>query len=379
MNIHAFVKLNTQNQPYYIHYDNIGSLKFNSIYLSFYNNHDTKLAYLNLPYFEQQRKFREEWLALANTVINIFIVVIILGILFATIISNLLSKPLDVVRSQIGKFNLMGKSEHIKYKGNDEIGSLVNAYNSMLDKLADSAAKLAQTEREHAWREMAQQIAHEIKNPLTPMRLNIQHVMRLKKNNDPNWEKHFDNLAKSLMEQINILSITASEFSDFAKFANNERYDVDVVELLEKQLNVFTGYDKIKMSLTVDGVRPKIVSALYEQLQRVFTNLITNAIQAIGDDSEGEIKLFATDLSDSYYQFKVQDSGAGISEKLRTHLFQPNFTTKSSGTGLGLAISKNIIENLGGRIYYSLSDDKQTCFIIELPMKTKSEELQFKI
>jgi signal transduction histidine kinase len=371
MNIHAFVKLNTQNQPYYIHYDNIGNLKFNSIYFAFYNSKDEKLAYLNLPYFEQQRKFQEEWLALANTVINIFIVVIILGILFATIISNLLSKPLDIVRFQIGKFNLMGKSEHIKYKGNDEIGSLVNAYNSMLDKLAESAAKLAKTEREHAWREMAQQIAHEIKNPLTPMMLNIQHVMRLKKNNDPNWEKHFDNLAKSLLEQINILSITAAEFSDFAKFANVERQDVDVVELLEKQLTAFKGYEKINMSLFVDGSRPKIVSALYEQLQRVFTNIIKNAIQAIGDDNEGEIELFASDLSSNYYRLKVQDSGTGISEELRKNLFQPNFTTKSSGTGLGLAISKNIVENIGGRIYYSLSENGKTCFVIELPMKNK--------
>ncbi|MDR1552307.1 MAG: hypothetical protein LBS69_02435 [Prevotellaceae bacterium] len=372
MNIHAFVKLNTQNQPYYIHYDNIGSLSFKSIYLAFYNHDDEKLAYLNLPYFEQQRKFQEEWLALANTVINIFIVVIILGILFATIISNVLSKPLNIVRSQIGKFNLMGKSEHIKYKGNDEIGSLVNAYNSMLDKLAESAAKLAQTEREQAWREMAQQIAHEIKNPLTPMRLNIQHVMRMKKNNDANWEKHFDNLAKSLMEQINILSITASEFSDFAKLANPEQRDadVDVVALLEKQLEVFKGYEKIKISLRVDGLRPKIVSALCEQLQRVFTNLIKNAIQAIGDENEGKIELFASDLPDNCYQFKVQDSGTGVSEELRKHLFQPNFTTKSSGMGLGLAISKNIIENIGGRIYHALSEDGKTCFIVELPAKS---------
>ncbi|MDR2127212.1 MAG: HAMP domain-containing histidine kinase [Prevotellaceae bacterium] len=367
MNIQAFVNLNAQNQPYYMYYDNIGSLKFNSIYFAFYNNNDKKLVYLNLPYFEHQRKFREEWLALANTVINIFIVVIILGILFATVISNLLTKPLDTVRSQIGKFNLTGKSEHIKYKGNDEIGSLVSAYNSMLDKLAESALKLAKTEREHAWREMAQQIAHEIKNPLTPMRLNIQHVMRLKKNNDPNWEQHFDSLAKSLMEQISILSLTASEFSDFAKFANIERHSVDVVELLEKQLTVFKGYENIKISLCVDGVRPKTVSALYEQLQRVFTNLIKNAIQAIGDDGEGEIKLFASDLPNGCYRFKVQDSGTGISEELRKNLFQPNFTTKSSGTGLGLAISKNIIENFGGRIYYSPSEDGKTCFIVELP------------
>ncbi|MDR1199187.1 MAG: hypothetical protein LBK94_09305 [Prevotellaceae bacterium] len=370
MNMQAFVKLNTQNQPYYIHYDNIGSLKFNSIYLAFYNSFDEKLAYLNLPYFEQQRKFQEEWLALANTVINIFIVVIILGILFATIISNLLSKPLDTVRSQIGKFNLMGKSEYIKYKGNDEIGSLVKAYNSMLDKLAESAARLAQTEREQAWREMAQQIAHEIKNPLTPMQLNIQHVMRLKKNNDPKWENYFDKLAKSLMEQINILSITASEFSDFAKLANIERHDVDVVELLQKQPDMFKGYEKIKISLYVSGVRSKIVSALYEQLQRVFTNLIKNAIQAIGDDNEGEIELFASDLSVNCYQFKVLDSGTGISEEQRRHLFEPNFTTKSSGTGLGLAISKSIIENIGGRIYYVLSESGKTCFIIELPAKT---------
>jgi signal transduction histidine kinase len=369
MNMQAFVNINTQNRPYYMHYENIGTLEFNSIYLAFYNDNNDKLAYLTLPYFEQQRKFQEKWLVLANTVINIFVVALILGILFATIISNLLLKPLDIVRSQIGKFSLMGKSEYIKYKGNDEIGSLVKAYNLMLDKLAESAAKLAQTERERAWREMAQQIAHEIKNPLTPMQLNIQHVMRLKKNNAPDWENHFEKLAKSLMEQINILSITASEFSDFAKFANLERHDVDIINLLEKQLEIFKGYEKIKISLNVSGIRHKIVSALYEQLQRVFTNLIKNAVQAIGDDNEGEIELFAEDLSNNYYRFKVQDSGTGISEEQSKHLFIPNFTTKSSGMGLGLAISKNIVESIGGRIYYSPTQSGKTCFVIELPAK----------
>ena len=366
INRQAFMELNTQNQPYYTYSENIGKLKFNSIYLAFYNDANKKLAYITLPYFEQQHNFQGKWLAMANTIINIFIVAIILGILFATIISNLLSKPLDIVRSQIGKFSLTGKSEYIKYKGNDEIGSLVKAYNSMLDQLAESAAKLAQTEREHAWREMAQQIAHEIKNPLTPMRLSIQHILRLKKNNSPDWEKYFEISAKSLLEQIDVLSVTASEFSNFAKMANQECKDIDVVALLEKQLEIFRGYEKIKITLNVEGDKPKIVSALYEQLQRVFTNLIKNSIQAIGDDSSGEIDIFARDLPNGYYQFAIEDTGAGISEEQRSNLFRPKFTTKSSGTGLGLAISKNIIENIGGRIYYSPTQSGKTCFIVEL-------------
>lgn len=322
-----------------------------------------------LPYFEQQRKFQEKWLILANTIINIFIIALILGLLFATVISKLLSKPLDTVRLQIGKFSLTGKSEHIQYKGNDEIGSLVKTYNSMLDQLSESVTKLAQTEREHAWREMAQQIAHEIKNPLTPMQLSLQHVLRLKKDNSPEWEKHFETTAKSLLEQIDVLSITAAEFSDFAKMTNQAHKDIDVIDLLEKQMKLFGGYEKIKITLTVEGRKSKIVSALYEQLQRVFTNIIKNAIQAIGDDCEGEINITACDLHGMYYQFAIENSGAKIREEQRLHLFSPKFTTKSSGTGLGLAISKNLIENFGGRIYYSPTLSGKTCFIVELPCK----------
>ena len=370
INMEAFRKLNIQNQPYYIVDENIGSLAFSSIYFAFYNNLDEKLVYVNLPYFEQQRKFQEKWLVLANTIINIFIVVIILGILFATLISNLLSKPLDIVRSQMGQFNLLGKSEHIKYNGKDEIGNLVSAYNLMLDKLAESAAKLAQTERESAWREMAQQIAHEIKNPLTPMKLNIQHILRLKNNNAEGWENRLEESAKLLMEQINILSITASEFSNFAKLVNQERHDVDIVALLQQQKETYRGYENIKISLSVEGKLPKIALAVTDQLQRVLTNLIKNAIEAIGEDNAGEIYLFVSDLpNNKYYQIRVQDSGSGIAEHQQKHLFQPKFTTKSSGMGLGLAISKNMIESIGGRIYYSPTENGNTCFVIELPMK----------
>jgi nitrogen fixation/metabolism regulation signal transduction histidine kinase len=246
------------------------------------------------------------------------------------------------------------KAEHIDYQGQDEIGIVVNTYNKMVDDLERSSRQLAESEREQAWREMARQIAHEIKNPLTPMRLSIQHLRRMQQQNIPDWDKKFSAVSTSLLEQIDILSDTAAEFSNFAKFYNEEITLVDLCALLKDQILLFNNRDNVLVSFE-SNAEAACVQARRSQITRVFVNLISNAIQAVegGDQGHVHVSLIAEGGS---YRIQVEDNGSGVSEENLNKLFKPNFTTKTGGTGLGLAICKNIVEQSNGSIHYQRSE-----------------------
>jgi nitrogen fixation/metabolism regulation signal transduction histidine kinase len=270
------------------------------------------------------------------------------------------------------KLDLSGNPEPIAYNGKDELGYLVREYNRTTTELADSVQRLAQTERESAWREMARQIAHEIKNPLTPMKLSIQHVIRMKKENVLGWQDKVDDLSKSLIEQIDTLAATASEFSNFAKLSKAEYAKINIVLLIREQLTLFVGYENIAISLHSSDDEA-MVMANKEQLQRVFTNLIKNAIQAIGD-RKGAVGIGII-KSENYCTIRIEDDGPGIGPEKQLLLFRPNFTTKSEGTGLGLAISKNIIENIGGSISFKSAVKGGAIFTITIPLAKQIQDI----
>lgn len=259
------------------------------------------------------------------------------------------------------------RTEKINYKANDELGMLISAYNQMIDALDESTRKLARSEREQAWREMARQIAHEIKNPLTPMKLSIQHLIRLKKQNVPQWQERFDALAASLIEQIDILSNTASEFSSFAKFYNEEIVVVDLVAVINEQLVLFDNRDNILISF-VTGLEKAETLTRKSQITRALVNIISNAVQAVEYGEEGRIRISLVTDGD-YFRIDVEDNGPGVSQENLDRLFSPNFTTKSGGTGLGLAICKNIVDQSGGEISYCKSEDLGGAdFVVKLPV-----------
>ena len=235
----------------------------------------------------------------------------------------------------------------------------------MLAELEKSADLLAKSEREGAWREMAKQVAHEIKNPLTPMKLSIQHLQRALKDNSPDIKELTEKISGRLIEQIDNLSNIATAFSDFAKMPQGEFVKIDIEPILLSTVELFRESENVEINLSYPD-KECIVYGDKEQLMRVFTNIIKNSTQAIPDSKRGIIDIQVIEKS-THYLISIKDNGVGIPEEKRTHIFEPNFTTKSSGTGLGLAICKNIIERMNGRISFESEVNEYSVFYIQLP------------
>jgi nitrogen fixation/metabolism regulation signal transduction histidine kinase len=322
------------------------------------------VAIANIPYFAKEYDLTGDISTILAAIINVFILLLLAAIFGGTALANQLAKPLAEIGSMMKRIDVSKKTEHINYKNNDELGELVGAYNKMVDDLEESTQRLAQTEREQAWSEMARQIAHEIKNPLTPMRLSIQHLIRLKQRGVDGWEEKFEDVATSILEQIDILSNTASEFSSFAKFYYEENSVIDLAELINDQRVFFDTRDNIRIAYDYCH-RDCNVFARKGQIIRVLVNLVSNAIQAL-EDGGGYIRITLREDERSYI-VAIDDNGPGVKEEDTNKLFKPNFTTKSSGTGLGLAICRNIIEQSGGKISYTRSELGGACFAFSLP------------
>ena len=222
---------------------------------------------------------------------------------------------------------------------------------------------------ESAWREMAQQVAHEIKNPLTPMKLSIQHLQRAFDNKDPRAPEMAERISKTLIEQIENLSKIATEFSSFAKMPQPENEKIHLLEVVYHSANLYKENEGVSISVKTEGVIRDEIFADKSQLLRVFNNLILNSIQAIPDDRQGEIVIKAINVNDSI-MISVSDNGIGIDQEKANKVFVPNFTTKSSGMGLGLAISQNIIEMAGGIIRFESIENSGTTFYVTLPLNS---------
>jgi signal transduction histidine kinase len=362
----AYKAMVVDNNSLFIHNENIGKQCYLSAYIPFVNSMGQVIGYLNLPYFAQEKDLNKEISTFLVAYINIYVILIALSILITIIISKYISRPINLVISKIRQVKLGGKNETITWKREDEIGQLVQEYNRMIEEMARSAELLAKSERESAWREMAKQIAHEIKNPLTPMKLSVQYLQRAWKNQLPDYEKRLEKFTQTMIEQIDALSIIASEFSDFAKMPVNKRTYTNLTEIIDSTLVLFKNYDNITFSFLYDNKSDSTVYADKEQLLRAFNNLITNSIQAIGKKANGKIEI-NLERQHAKLVVEIADNGEGISEEISDKIFSPNFTTKSGGMGLGLAIVKNIVVNAGGSIEYHSRAGEGTTFIVVFP------------
>ena len=373
MNNKAFRQIVKEQQLRYVDLENIAGVRFYSIYEPVFNGNGDMVAIANVPYFTRSQDVTEATASTMSVIINIYLILLIAAVVIGTLISNSLSRPLVEIKERIERLALSG-NRRIKYRNTgDELGVLIESYNKMVEDLEESTRQLAMNEREQAWKEMARQIAHEIKNPLTPMKLSIQYLMKLKEENVPGWETKLESVSKSLLEQIDTLSQTASEFSSFARFFSEEVTRIDLVALIEEQLELFDNREDLRFefvrseedgSAWVDGRR--------SQLARVLVNLITNAIQAIDSagitDGHIRIALTSEQLEEApAWRINIDDNGPGVSEEDMAKLFTPNFTTKKTGTGLGLAICRSIIEQSQGTIGYSRSNLGGARFTITLP------------
>lgn len=374
MNPKAYDVMVNRKQAEFIHQETIGNLSFISAYVPFVNSDNKLLAYLNLPYFSRQNVLRSDVSTLIVAIVNVYVLLILVAIALAAFISEQITRPLRMIQQKFSEIKIGKKSEEITYKGRDEIAGLVNEYNRMVKELVKSVELLARSERESAWREMAKQVAHEIKNPLTPMKLSVQHLERSWNSNRENFDEYLQKVTRTLIEQIDTLSFIASEFGNFAKMPKAYNEVIDIVESIRSTLTLFSNTDNIDFVFEHESEYIPVF-ADKEQLSRVFINLLKNAIQSIPDSRSGKVGISLVRNSEMV-RISISDNGKGIPEELQNKLFTPSFTTKSSGMGLGLSIVKSIIESFGGNITFITKVNIGTTFIIELPLyrEAKADE-----
>ena len=377
----AYYNIRSLHQRYYMHRESIADYSYWALYAPVFNDRQEMISIVCIPYTDKNYDFRREAFFHASLIINLFLLLLIVSLLFSSREVNAMFTPLIEMGKKMNRADI-NHLEYIEYDREDEISSLVEAYNRMVHDLSDSSRKLTLAERDKAWSQMARQVAHEIKNPLTPIKLEIQRLIRLKQKGNPAWEEKFDKVSAVVLEHIDILTETANEFSTFAKLYSEDPVLIDLDKMLKDQMMIFDNRDNVHIQYM--GMPDALVMAPKPQLIRVIVNLITNAIQAVEIQyreavERGEEPVMGRVLiclrnstREGYYDIVFDDNGPGVSEDNLHKLFTPNFTTKSSGTGLGLAICRNIIEKCEGEIHYRKSFALGgASFIVTLPSYTE--------
>ena len=369
----AFVNMRDFTQSEYFQKEKIGKLEYISAYIPFYNDNGIILAYLNLPYFRMQSVLANEVSNLIVVIINFIFLLVVIAMSFSVFISGRLTAPLALLSEKMSSVGVGRKSEYLSYESEDEIGDLVKKYNKMVDEIEESAKKLAFSEREYAWREMAKQIAHEIKNPLTPMKLNVQQLLKSWRDSAQGFDARIESFSKNQIEYIDNLSTIATAFSSFAKMPGNNPSDVNLTDQIRTSFELYKNTENVTFKVNWPKENEIIIYADKEQLNGIFSNLIKNAIQSIPTGKAGIIEI-GIEIQGNRVIVKVADNGTGIPGDLRQKMFTPNFTTKSSGMGLGLSIAKRYVENAGGKIWFESEDNVGTSFFIDFPIKYSAEK-----
>jgi signal transduction histidine kinase len=361
----AYARMAVDKASDFVHQESIGLAHYQSAYLPLRDRRGTVLGYLSLPSFADQRQQEQERSGVLVAVVNLFVLLFALSVLVALFISNWTVRPLDLLKRSLSSVDLQGDNKPLSYRGNDEVGQLVEVYNRKVDELRENAEKLARSERESAWKEMARQVAHEIKNPLTPMKLGIQHFQHTWDPNAVDAKERLDRFTNSMVEQIDVLSRVAGDFSRFAQLSAAKETTLDVNEVARSVVALFAGEETATISLNT--APPLLVKADREHLVRVLNNLIKNALQAIPEGRHGSVDVVLKQ-SGANAVIEVRDNGSGIAEADRERIFTPSFTTKSSGTGLGLAMVKRMVEQAGGTVWFETREGEGTSFFVSLPL-----------
>lgn len=349
----------------YVDIKNIDGVKNRSSYSQIKDDKFKPLGILNIPYVEDDGFYEKELRQFLLRLSQVYSFMLIIAFALAYFLASYITKSLKTISDKINETSLNQKNEKIVIEANSrEINSLINAYNQMVDKLEESATMLAQSEREQAWREMAKQVAHEIKNPLTPMRLTVQSFQRKFDGNDPNLKQKLDDYSKTLIQQIDTMSAVASAFSNFASMPAQQNETLNVVEVVEFSLDIFNE-DFIRFESNSEEI---ITVMDRTQLIRIITNLVKNAIQAIPEEQSEKAVLVSVNAEEDHVIIAVKDNGIGINTENTERIFEPKFTTKTSGMGLGLGIIKNIIENYKGTITFESEPGKGSTFMVSLPI-----------
>jgi nitrogen fixation/metabolism regulation signal transduction histidine kinase len=311
--------------------------------------------------------YREQLLEATSSLFVIYLAIFAIFIIGTVILSNRLTKPLQMIQTGLSRISRGEMNIQVAVTGKDEIGSLAKAYNEMVEKLEQARKELVEAEREAAWKEMAQQVAHEIKNPLTPMKLNLQHLQqRLEANPDKVMELKpiIEKTAENIIEQIESLNKIASDFSKFAKPVQDPFEPVDLKKLLTSICELYNHDNNVSIESSFPESDLK-VSGVEDELRRVFINLVKNGIEA-QEEGKANINITSEKVQKSI-KIQISDNGEGIAPEDRDRIFVPNFSTKSSGTGLGLAITKKIVEAHQGKITFESDKGAGTTFTLTFP------------
>ncbi len=366
MDPEAYYHLNHLKEIQFFKDETIGSLHYLSNYVPVIDETGKDYAYLNIPYFTSQTKLRQEISNFLVAIINLNAFIFLIAGIVALFITNRITRSFSFISNKMKQVNLGQINEAIQWKRKDEIGELVMEYNKMVAKLDDSAIALAKSEREGAWREMARQVAHEIKNPLTPMKLSLQYLQKAIDSNTGDVTALSKSVARTLVEQIDHLSQIAGEFSQFANIGNPRMEMFDLNESMAMITYLHNSEENLKLEW-LPLQEPVMINADKTHINRLFTNLIQNAIQAVPEDRTPHITI-TEKLLESNVRITIEDNGNGIPASMKSKIFTPNFTTKTSGTGLGLAMCKGIVEQSKGNIWFDTQEGKGTIFYIELPV-----------
>ncbi len=366
MNPDAFLEMAVRDRTQYIHPENIGGLNYIAAYEPVRDRGHLTEGYIGLPYFQKQEELRKELSSFIGSLMNLYMLLLAAALGAAYFISSRITRPLLVLQEKFGATRLGKRNEQIEWKRNDEIGNLVKQYNVMVDELEVSAELLARNERESAWREMAKQVAHEIKNPLTPMKLNVQLLQKAMEENSPRLNELTQKVSHMLMEQIDALTSIASSFSSFARMPYGRKEKLNLYEIISSVVDLYSNSSAFQIIYN-DAGKEYFILADKEELSRLFGNIVKNAIQSIPESREGKIEIKIR-VENNHCIVSVSDNGTGIPVELQPRMFTPNFTTKTTGMGLGLAMVKSIAESIGGRVWFETKPGSGTTFFVEMPV-----------
>ncbi len=373
INPKAFAELKLKPHSPTLQEEYLGDLGYYTIYSNLFDKKGQIEGILEIPNYASKQSIRQNNSRIVTMLINIYAFVFLLSSLFAFYITKRLTNSFSKIVNQFSKINLTQTNEQLQWPYSDEIGLLIKEYNRTLVKLENSTALLAKSERELAWREMARQIAHEIKNPLTPMSLSLQSLQAAIKRNDPNVTQLTQKMIKTVLEQIKVLTRTASNFSEFATMTDIDARKESLIDILESTTGIYSDSDGAEFLFVLPKKDIK-VHVDKVKLIRVLTNIIQNAIQSIPEHRVGQIMLTVTKQAQNFVDVAVQDNGTGIPLEFQKKVFEPNFTTKSSGSGLGLAMCKDIMTKTGGTIYFESTINEGSTFHILIPVFKEEED-----
>ncbi|MDE1192263.1 MAG: HAMP domain-containing sensor histidine kinase [Arachidicoccus sp.] len=366
MNPDAYYQMYNKHRIILLQKETIGKFNYLSGYIPLYDNNNAVFGFLNIPFLHSQSELEQEISSFLVTVINLNALIFLIAGAIAGLLTLRITRSFADIKNEMSKINLGMENKELEWKKNDEIGDLVKEYNVMVHKLNESVKRLAQSEREGAWKEMAMQVAHEIKNPLTPMKLNLQFLQRSAEKGGSEILDLSRRVPEMLIEQIDQLAKIANDFSQFADIHNTQPERIELTNKLNNVIMLFNAYENIKIHFRPSPEK-NIIYADKKQLNRVFTNLIKNAIEA--SDDNFPIEIFIKEENAEHEAIvSIKDNGQGIAADKKDKIFVPNFTTKTSGTGLGLAICKGIIERAGGKIWFESIENEGAIFYVSLPL-----------